>query len=243
LKFISFFLSIFLSFSVYATNFQDIQALRTEEPSLLNSYLDLMQSKKLIDQASAKLKKRQLLKRDGGLCAFTAETDAIAAVSNYYKLMTKKFVDRPDYFLYQVIDEARGFMDADPTHDGIDLPELKEYTEDVLEQYGLNEIIRLRLITNNEQINPEKFRTQYWKLRLLGMISNDKTEGHTIVMLGVNTDEKIIYTSDPNYPNKVIKNPYKYDHGRFKIYLSDDFGKDFQPAFVDEILEVNIPRD
>src|SRR5690349_21451470 len=74
-----------------------IRALKTTEPSLLNSYLELMEKEKLIHQTDVRLKKRRLLKKDGGLCAFTAQVNAIQSVSQYYGISKSKFLQRPDY--------------------------------------------------------------------------------------------------------------------------------------------------
>jgi hypothetical protein len=245
MKILVFILALFLSVPTFArySRVDDIDALRTAKPSLLNSYLDLMTSKKLIDQASNKLKKRQLLKKDGGLCAFTANTDAIQAISQYYQLFTGKFVQHPDSFLYQVIDEARGYMEEDPTHAGINFEELVQYSKDVLDQYGLNEIIHYKLTGDPTKLDPDKMEQEYWKLRLVGMLSQDREEGHTIVVLKVDSSQKIMYISDPNWPNKVLPIPYKKDHGKVRIFLDKDQFPGFHPATIDQVIEISIPRD
>ncbi len=244
IKIVFFFLFLISSLDIaFATRISDIEALKTKEPSLLNSYLDLMVQKKLLHQSSAKLKHRQLLKKNGGLCAFTANTDAIQAVSQYFRLYTGKFLKRPDYFLYQVIDEARSFMEDDPTYNGIDFPELVHYTKEVLEQYGLNDFIRYKLVSDFKQLNPDLMNQQYWKLRLIGMISQNKEEGHTVVLLRADKAQKILYISDPNFPNQVVPVPYKTDHQKVRLFLNSSWFPGFQPATVDQIIEISIPRD
>jgi hypothetical protein len=245
MKILSLILILFLALPSFAreSRIDLINALRTDGPSLLNSYLDLMAKNKILDQASHKLKHRQLLKRDGGLCAFTANTDAIEAVSQYYQLYTQKFVKRPDYFLYQVIDEARGYMEEDPTHAGISFEELVQYTREVFDKYGLNDIIHYKIVETPEKLDPDNMDQQYWKLRLMGMVSQDKEEGHTIVVLRVNKNKKTVFISDPNWPNKVLEIPYKKDHGKVRLYLDADQFPGFHPATMDQVIEITIPRD
>ena len=218
---------------------EEIRALRTDRPSLLNSYLDLMEDKKLIHQTDIRLKKRQLLKRNGGLCSFTAQVNAIQSVSKYFEIAESKFLERPDFFLYEVIEEARAYMTDDPTYEGAHLYDVEKYTEEVLEEYGLDEIIKIDYVSKKSELLADKFKNYYWKLRVLGLLSKDGSEGHTVVLLKIDTKEQIAYISDPNYPNKVIQVPYIETKKGLELYLSLDF-PGFQPALVDEILEVNV---
>lgn len=221
---------------------EDIRALRTESSTLLNSYLDLMEKEKLIHQTDARLKKRKLLKKNGGLCAFTAQVNAIQAISQYYGISKSKFIGRPDYFMFEIIEEARRFMVNDPRYDGAYLSDVRKYTDGVLEQHGLDGVIRLEYTENPDDLNPAKFKNYSWKLRVLGMLSENGEEGHTVVALKSDQKNNIIYISDPNYPNQVIKTPFKKSHKGLELYLSDDF-PGFQPAIVDEMIEVNVLRD
>jgi hypothetical protein len=219
-----------------------IRALKTENPSLLNSYLELMEKEKLIHQTDIRLKKRRLLKRNGGLCSFTAQVNAIQAVSQYYGFSKSKFLDRPDYFMFEIIEEAKRFMVNDPRYDGAYLSDVEKYTEEVLEEHGLDGVIRLEYTDKKSDIDPDKFKNYPWRLRVLGMLSEDEEEGHTIVALKIDRKNGVMYTSDPNYPNKVQKTPYRKTEEGLEIYLSDDF-PGFQPALVDEMIEVNVIRD
>lgn len=220
---------------------EQIRALRTVEPSLLNAYLDLMENQKLIHQLSIGLKKRRLLKKDGGLCAFTAQVDAIQSVSQYFEIAKSKFLKRPDYFEYQVIDEARAFMENDPTHAGALLSEVSKYTENVLEQYGLEQIVHLEYTAKKSDLDPDKFKTYYWKMRVVGMTNEEGDEGHTVVILKVDQKKHHMYLSDPNYPNKVVDIMYRKSQKGLEVFLTDDF-PGFQPAIIDEMIEVNVAR-
>lgn len=219
-----------------------IRALKTDNPSLLNSYLELMEREKLIHQTDIRLKKRKLLKRNGGLCSFTAQVNAIQAVSQYYGISKSKFLQRPDYFLFEIIEEARRFMVEDPRYEGAYLSDVDKYTEEVLEEHGLDGIIRLDYTEQKADLDPTKFKNYSWRLRVLGMLSEDEQEGHTVVALKIDQKNGIMYISDPNYPNKVIETPFKKSKKGLELYLSDDF-PGFQPAIVDEMIEVNVLRD
>lgn len=221
---------------------EEIRALRTDRPSLLNSYLELMEREKLIHQTDARLKKRKLLKKNGGLCSFTAQVNTIQAISQYYGISKSKFLKRPDYFMYEIIEEARQYMVEDPRYDGAYLSDVEKYTEEVLYQHGLDGVIRLEYTSRSEDLQPEKFKNYYWKLRLLGMISEDGEEGHTVVVLKIDPSKSLMYVSDPNYPNKILRTPYSMTKKGLALYLSEDF-PGFQPAFVDEMIEVNVLRD
>jgi hypothetical protein len=224
-----------------STRVEEIRALKTEGPSLLNSYLDLMESQKLIHQTDNRLKKRHLLKKNGGLCGFTAQVDTIQSVSNYFQIAKSKFLKRPDYFLYQIIEEARAYMTDDPAYEGAILADLGKYTENVLEKYGLDEIIHIEYTDKKSDIDPEKFKSYYWKMRMIGLASEDGEEAHTVVVLKVNVEKKLIYLSDPNYPNKVITVPYKESRRGLEVFLTDDF-PGFQPALANEMIEVNVAK-
>jgi len=206
---------------------------------LLNAYLSLMEQEKLIDQSDSRLEKRDLLKENGGLCAFTAQVNAIQAVSNYFQIAKSKFLKRPDYFLYQVVHEAYAFMSEDPRYAGAYLSDLGVYTLNVLEEYGLDQIIDIKYTDDLEKLRSENFRTYYWKLRILGVSSKNKKEGHTFILL--KRDAKHMYISDPNFPNEVIPLRYKDTKSGLKVYLTEEF-PGFQPAHVDEMLEVNVFR-
>ncbi len=219
-----------------------IRALKTDGPSLLNSYLELMEREKLIHQTDIRLKKRKLLKRNGGLCAFTAQVNAIQAVSQYYGVSKSKFLQRPDYFLFEIIEEARRFMVQDPRYEGAFLSDVDKYTEEVLEEHGLDGIIRLDYTDKKEDLDPTQFKNYSWKLRVLGMLSENGEEGHTVIALKIDKKNEIIYISDPNYPNKVIETQFKKSKKGLELYLSEDF-PGFQPAIVDEMIEVNVLRD
>lgn len=215
--------------------------LKTTEYSLLNAYIELMESKKLIHQTDKRLKKRRLLKNNGGLCAFTAFVNAIQATSQYYQIYKSKFLKRPDYFLFEIINEARTYMETDPAYDGIDFISLVKYSNEILNYYGLNQVLRIKHV-DLTNVNIDDFHQQYWKIRLLGMLSQDGKEGHTVVLLKVDKVNKLLYVSDPNYPNKIISAPYKQVRKKLYIHLSDDF-PGFQPAWIDEMIEINIKRD
>jgi len=217
-----------------------IRELKSEKPSLINAYLTLMEKKKLLNQLSNKLKKRRLLKKDGGLCAFTAMVDAFEAFSEYYKLARSKFIKRPDYFLYQIIDEARNSMDADPAYEGIELKDLVTYTSAVIEKYGLESIVQLNFINDPKEIDPDKLNPDGSKIRLLGVTSKDGKEGHTMVMLGIDTKKKVFFVSDPNYPNKVLTLKYRKLKKGLGIYLDKKDFPGFQPSYIEEIVEVSI---
>lgn len=168
--------------------------------------------------------------------------NAIQAVSQYYGVSKSKFLDRPDYFLFEIIEEARRFMVDDPRYEGAFLSDVEKYTEEVLEEHGLDGIIRLEYTNKKSGIDPEKFKNYSWRLRVLGMVSENEEEGHTIVALKIDPKNGVIYTSDPNYPNKVLKTPYRKTKKGLELYLSDDF-PGFQPAIVDEMIEVNVIRE
>ena len=219
-----------------------IRELKTEGPSLLNSYLELMEKEKLIHQTDIRLKKRKLLKKNGGLCSFTAQVNAIQAVSQYYGVSKSKFLKRPDYFLFEIIEEARRFMVEDPRYEGAYLSDVEKYTEEVLEEHGLDGIIRLEYTDKKADLDPTQFKNYSWRLRVLGMLSKNEDEGHTVVALKVDQKNSIMYISDPNYPNKVLKTPFKKSKKGLELYLNDDF-PGFQPAIVDEMIEVNVLRD
>lgn len=219
-----------------------IRALKTDEHTLVNSYLELMEKEKLIHQTDVRLKKRKLLKRNGGLCSFTAGVNAIQSVSQYYGVSKSKFLQRPDYFLFEIIEEARKFMIDDPRYDGAYLSDVKKYSEEVLEEHGLDGIIRMVYTDTPSKLNPYQFKNNAWKLRVLGMLSEDGEEGHTIVALKFDHKKNIVYISDPNYPNKVIPTKFAQSEKGFELYLSEDF-PGFQPAIVDEMIEVNVMKD
>lgn len=221
---------------------EEIRSLRTDRPSLLNSYLELMEKGKLIHQTDNRLKKRKLLKKNGGLCSFTAQVNAIQAVSQYYGISKSKFLKRPDYFMYEIIEEARNFMIEDPRYEGAYLSDIAKYTSSVLEYHGLDGVIRLTYTDDPEKIDPNKFKNYYWKIRVLGVLNKKGDEGHTIVALKIDSQHNFFYISDPNYPNKVVKVPYRKSKKGLELYLSEDF-PGFQPAIVDEMIEVNVLRD
>lgn len=244
MRFVGTILFIFLLFPftpgwAVSERVDQIRALRTAEPSLLNAYLDLMENNKLIHQLSNGLKKRKLLKKDGGLCAFTAQVNSIQGVSKYFKIAQSKFLKRPAYFEYQVIDEARAFMENDPTYAGALLSEVEMYTENVLEQYGLDQIVHLDYTAKKSDLDPDKFKTYYWKLRIVGMTNAAGDEGHTVILLKVDPSKNFMYLSDPNYPNKVVQVKYRKAKKGLEIFLTDDF-PGFQPAIIDEMIEVNV---
>lgn len=226
--------------SVVDTRVEQIRALRTKDPSLLNAYLDLMEKEKLIDQSDARLEKRELLQENGGLCAFTAQVNAVQAVSQYYQIAKSKFLKRPDYFLYQIVHEAYAFMTEDPRYAGAYLSDLAIYTLNVLEEYGLDQIVDIKYFDDPEKLIAKNFKTYYWKLRLLGVSSENKKEGHTFILLKLDPD--FMYVSDPNFPNEVISIRYKQTQKGLKVYLTEEF-PGFQPATVDEIIEVNVLKD
>lgn len=217
----------------------DIRALKTNQASLLNSYLDLMESQKLIHQTSNALKKKGLLKRNGGLCSFTAQVNTIQSVSQYFQISKSKFLERPGYFEYEIVEEARAYMKDDPAYEGALLTDVEKYTEVVLEKYGLDQIISIDHTDKKSDIDPKKFKNYYWKMRILGLLSKNGQHGHTVVLLKADTKNNTFYISDPNYPNKVIKIPYEETPAGIKVSLTDDF-PDFQPALIDEMLEVNV---
>jgi hypothetical protein len=223
------------------TRVDEIRALRTDNPSLLNAYLDLMEKQKLIHQTDNRLKKKHLLKKNGGLCGFTAQVDTIQSVSNYFQIAKSKFIGRPDYFLYQVIEEARDYMTEDPAYEGAILADLGTYTENVLARYGLDEIVNIHYTDNKSDIDADKFKTYYWKIRMLGLLSEDKEEAHTVVVLKADHEKGVLYLSDPNYPNKVVTVPYKETRKGLEVYLTDDF-PGFQPALADQMIEVNVAK-
>ena len=74
------------------------------------------------------------------------------------------------------------------------------------------------------------------------MLSKNEKEGHTIVLLGVDKKNRLLFVSDPNYPNEVTDVPYTYTRNRLKVYLSSTDFPGFQPATIDEIIEVNVKR-
>lgn len=246
MKFVGTILYILLLFPLLSwgasPRIEAIQALYTDRPSLLNSYLELMEKQKLIHQTDIRLKKRKLLKRNGGLCSFTAQVNTIQAVSQYYGISKSKFLKRPDYFMYEIIEEAREYMVEDPRYEGAYLSDIKTYTDTILYNHGLDGVIRLEYTDDPADIDPDTFKNYYWKLRVLGMLSDKEDEGHTVVLLKIDRSNKIMYISDPNYPNKVIETHYEKTERGLELYLSDDF-PGFQPAIVDEMIEVNVLQD
>ncbi len=246
MKFVGTLIYILILFPLFAwgngARIEELRALRTDRPSLMNSYLELMEKGKLIHQTDNRLKKRKLLKKNGGLCSFTAQVNAIQAVSQYYGVSKSKFLKRPDYFMYEIIEEARSYMIEDPRYEGAYLDDIQKYTSSVLEYHGLDGIISLNYTDDPDTIDPDRLKNYYWKIRILGMVNEKEDEGHTVVALKIDPKKKIIYTSDPNYPNKIVKTPYRKTKKGLAIYLSQDF-PGFQPAIVDEMIEVNVLRD
>ncbi len=174
-------------------------------PGASERFKDLALAKKLISQTDSRLKQRELLLPNHGLCGPTCGVNLLHALFSYSNAPTIDFEHKPDYFIQQIIGKSMTTFHWDARkgmHNHQLIPILSGIVGKLTgNPYNLR--ASTKSVFNYDDINLDSFVIDEDSLTL-ATVTTGPNSGHFIIILHFDPRTNKLVYADPNRPDKIF---------------------------------------